>query len=60
MKTESQKAAKRKYKKKCRELRITLYPTERDIIEKIDSVPQYSPYIKGLIRKDIENESNDL
>ena len=54
--TEAQKRAKRKYKSKCRELRITLYPTDKDIIDKVDSLPEYSPYIKGLIRKDINNK----
>jgi hypothetical protein len=30
--------------------------TEGDIIEKLDSVPNKSGYIKSLIRKDIKNE----
>ena len=59
MKTEAQKRAKLKYKHKCRELRITLYPTEQDIISKIDSVEQYSTYIKGLIRQDIKANGID-
>lgn len=59
MKTEAQKRAKLKYKKKCRELRITLYPTEQDIISKIESVGQYSPYIKGLIKQDIKSNGID-
>lgn len=52
--------AKKRYKKKIKVIRIELYPTERDIIEKIESMPQYSPYIKGLIRKDIENERHNF
>ena len=54
MATEAQRAAKRRYTQKCREIRITLYPTETDLIKKIDSLDEYSPYIKGLIKKDIE------
>lgn len=52
-KREVQRKAKRKYKQKIRRLTVELYPTEQDIIEKIDSVPQYATYIKGLIRADI-------
>lgn len=52
-KREVQRKAKRKYKQKIRRLTVELYPTEQDIIDKIDSVPQYATYIKGLIRADI-------
>ena len=52
-KREVQRKAKRKYKQKIRCLTVELYPTEQDIIDKIDSVPQYATYIKGLIRADI-------
>lgn len=53
--TDAQKRAKNKYlKEKCRQLKITIYPTEGDIREKVDSVPSYSEYIKTLIRADIE------
>ena len=54
MRTEAQKRAKKAYKKKCRELRVMLYPTDQDIMDKIESVEQYTPYIKELIRKDIK------
>ena len=57
MRTEAQKRAKANYKKKCREIRLTLYPTDGDIYEKISSVPQYSTYIKALIRKDIKDNT---
>lgn len=53
MRTEAQKRAKKAYRKKCRELRVTLYPSDQDIIDKIDSLEQYTPYIKELIRKEI-------
>ena len=52
-KREVQRKAKQKYKNKIRRLTVELYPTEQDIIDKIDSVPQYATYIKGLIRADI-------
>lgn len=52
-KREVQRKAKRKYKQKIRRLTVELYPTEQDIIDKIDIVPQYATYIKGLIRADI-------
>lgn len=52
-KREVQRKAKRKYKQKIRRLTVELYPTEQDIIDKIDSVTQYATYIKGLIRADI-------
>ena len=54
MATESQKRAKKKYKAKCRELRITLYPTDQDIAERLACVDSYSTYIKELIRRDIK------
>ncbi|MGN0614190.1 MAG: hypothetical protein ACI4JB_09880 [Porcipelethomonas sp.] len=34
--------------------------TESDIIEKLESVPNKSGYIKSLIRKDIEEDYNKL
>ena len=54
MRTEAQKRAKKAYRKKCRELRVMLYPTDQDIMDKIESVGQYTPYIKELICKDIK------
>lgn len=53
MSTEAQKAAKRRYAKRCRRLVITLYPTEPDILRKVEAQDSYSTYIKGLIRDDI-------
>lgn len=54
MKSEAQKKAKKKYREKCRELRITLYPTDGDIVQHLASVGAYTTYIKELIRADIE------
>ena len=57
MSTEAQKRAKAKYRKeKCKSLYIKLYPTDQDIIEKINSLDEYSPYIKRLIREDISKK----
>lgn len=33
--------------------------TEKDIIEKLDAVPNKSGYIKGLIREDIAREKQE-
>lgn len=50
---DSVRNSKRKYKKKIRRLFIELYPTDKDILDKLNTVPAYSSYIKFLIRKDI-------
>lgn len=52
-KTEAQKRAENKYNKNCKRLVVMLYPTEKDIMDKINSVDNYSGYVKGLIRDDI-------
>ncbi|MGN0180412.1 MAG: hypothetical protein ACI4DY_13395 [Monoglobaceae bacterium] len=59
MKSEAQKAAKKKYRQKCRVLQITLYPTDGDIVQHLASVGAYSTYIKELIRKDIQFNHTD-
>lgn len=51
--TDAQKRARREYDKQCKRLVVTLYPTEQDLIEKIESMEHYVPYIKSLIRADI-------
>lgn len=56
MTTDAQKKARKEYEKKCRRLVVTIYPSEPDIMAKIDSIEHYVPYIKGLIRADIEND----
>lgn len=57
MRTDAQKRARLKYQRKCKRLAITIYPSEPDLLKKINEQESYSAYIKGLIRKDI-NESN--
>lgn len=60
--TEAQKRAKKTYGTKCKRLLLTFYPTEDDLLKKLEEerqkAPQraYSGYIKDLIRKDIKNE----
>lgn len=56
-KTEAQKRAKAKYEAKAKRLAINVYPSEQDIMDKILQVSEeegYAPYIKRLIREDIE------
>lgn len=56
--TEAQKRAKAKYKEKVRTFRIDVYPTEKDILDKLESELPYAAYIKRLIREDIEREKD--
>lgn len=50
-----------KYKKsKTKQFNLSLNTsTDRDIIEKLESVPSKQGYIKNLIREDIEKESQE-
>lgn len=61
MKSESQKKADLKYKKKVKKMLLEFYPTDTDIIEHLDSLdtPKQT-YIKKLIRKDINKRNNHL
>lgn len=52
--TEAQRRARKEYDKKCRRYVVTAYPTEPEIIAKLDSQESYVAYIKELIRADIE------
>lgn len=57
MKTDAQKNARKRYDKRCRRLVLTVYPTEPEIAKRIDEVGPYGPYIKRLIREDIERQA---
>ncbi len=60
-KTEAQKRAQAKYDSKAKQLILRIYPSEQDILKKILEVSAeggYAPYIKCLIREDIEREKN--
>lgn len=53
-KSEAQKEAEARYRKKCKVLNVRLYPgKDADIIRHIGTMPTYSRYIKNLIRKDM-------
>lgn len=56
-KTEAKKRANKKYDAKARQLILRIYPSEPDLLEKINAEIEkggYAPYIKRLIREDIE------
>lgn len=54
--TDAQKRAKQKYKEKVKYYRLELYPTDQDIINKLDDVQTKAGYIKDLIRADIKKD----
>lgn len=58
MKSEAKKKAKKKYKQKIVELRVELYPTDADIInrlaERLNEGEKKATYIKRLIREDMK------
>ena len=61
-KTEAQKRANKKYDAKARQLILRIYPSEPDILAKINAEIDkggYAPYIKRLIREDIERSKNN-
>ena len=50
---EAIKRAKAKYNQKVSKVSIELYPSDKDIIDKLQEQPSKQAYIKELIRKDI-------
>ena len=56
--TDAQKRAKSEYRKKIKTLCVEIYLNEQDILDKLESVGKYTPYIKRLIREDIEREKD--
>lgn len=56
MATEAQLRAQRRYDaKNTRQVHIKLnLRTDKDVLERLDGVPSKQGYIKGLIRRDIE------
>lgn len=56
MKTDAQRNARKRYDKRCRRLVVTVYPTETDILRKVEEQDSYNQYIKQLIRDDIERD----
>jgi hypothetical protein len=58
-KTEAQKRASKKYDAKAKRIEIKIFPSERDILDRIIEVSAeegYAPYIKRLIREDIKKD----
>lgn len=56
MKTEAQRKARNNYRKKVNRYTLECYPTDSDIIAKLEEEKQgggYNAYIKELIRRDI-------
>lgn len=57
MKSEAQRNARKRYDKRCRRLVVTVYPTETDILRKVEEQGSYNQYIKQLIRDDIARDA---
>lgn len=58
METDAQRHANLAYRKKStKQLNITLYPTDVDIIDWLRGVKNKAAYVKGLIRDDIEKSA---
>lgn len=60
--TEAQKRANKKYDAKAKRLTIAIFPSEPDILAKVNEEIEkggYAPYIKRLIREDIERSQNN-
>lgn len=51
--------AKQRYRKKVFRITIDFYPTEKELIDKINEQPKKQTYIKDLIRKDIESQRKE-
>lgn len=61
MQTEAGRKAKRKYKMKVKCYRVDFYPTESELIRKLENERKkggYAPYIKALIKEDIKKGNN--
>lgn len=55
MLTDAQKRAKSKYERQhVKQVKLVMYPTEKDLIEWLEQQPNKQGYIKELIRKDME------
>lgn len=56
MSTEAQKKAQSKYRKSLKRMTFEFYPTDQDVLDKLNSVESKQGYIKALIREDIKKE----
>lgn len=52
--TEAQKRAKEKYRSKTTQLTIEFYPSDAELLKKVQEQPNKQAYIKDLIRKDLK------
>ncbi len=61
--TEAQKRAASKYRQKTYELRVAIYPPDKDITARLDEISgtgeAKAAYIKRLIREDIEHSKKN-
>lgn len=51
--TEAQKRAKAKYNSKVTKVSIEFYPSDAELLKKVQEQPNKQSYIKDLIRKDL-------
>lgn len=52
--SEARKRTKAKYNKKVTKVTIEFYPTDADLLQKVQSQESKQGYIKELIRRDIK------
>lgn len=52
--SEAHKRAKAKYNEKVVKVTIEFYPTDADLLKKVQEQPSKQGYIKDLIRKDLK------
>lgn len=50
---------KQRYRKKLVRITIDFYPTEKELVDKINEQPKKQTYIKDLIRKNIERKERE-
>lgn len=56
MRSEAQKKADQKYKKKVKKMLLEFYPTDAELLEHLEKQDKKQTYIKNLIREDIKKE----
>lgn len=52
--TDAQKRAKAKYNEKVTKVTIEFYPTDADLLQKLQEQTSKQAYLKDLIRKDLK------
>lgn len=51
--------AKQRYRKKVFRFTVDFYPTEKELVDKINEQTKKQTYIKNLIRKDIKSQRKE-